>query len=168
MTKRIPDAVGGHAARGGGDAFGHLSGIHGAHLGKIEYIATDLNHQTIPWVGKTNEEGGSVTEFVSSDAKGPVLGEKRVMDCIDCHNRAAHSFDTAEQALNKDMRRAVPALPCPSSISKARSSQGGLCLPGGRNSENHGRAGKLLSWPIPRLCGMGSGRRSHKPGKRSP
>ena len=33
---------------GGRDQFGHLSGIHGAHLGHIEYIATDSTHQTIP------------------------------------------------------------------------------------------------------------------------
>jgi len=30
------------------------------------------------------------------------------MDCIDCHNRAAHSFATAEQALNKDMAAGSP------------------------------------------------------------
>jgi nitrate/TMAO reductase-like tetraheme cytochrome c subunit len=92
---------------GGRDQFGHLSGIHGAHMGKVEYIATDSNHQTIPWVGKTNDDG-SVTEFVSTDAKGPITGQKHTMDCIDCHNRAAHSFDTPEQALNKDMAAGSP------------------------------------------------------------
>jgi hypothetical protein len=30
-------------------------------------------------------------------------GERRVMDCIDCHNRAAHTFVTAEDALNRAM-----------------------------------------------------------------
>lgn len=91
---------------GGRDGFGNLSGIHGAHLGHIEYVATDDTHQSIPWVGKTNSDG-SVTEFVSSDAK--ISGPKHVMDCIDCHNRAAHSFDTAEQALNKDMAQGSPS-----------------------------------------------------------
>jgi hypothetical protein len=97
---------------GGRDQFGHLSGIHGAHLAHIEYIATDSTHQTIPWVGKTNDDG-SVTEFVSTDAKGPTPGEKHVMDCIDCHNRAAHSFDTPEQALNKDMAHGSPSASLP-------------------------------------------------------
>lgn len=92
---------------GGRDQFGHLSGIHGAHLAHIEYIATDSTHQTIPWVGKTNSDG-SVTEFISSDVKGPVSGQKHVMDCIDCHNRAAHSFDTPEDALNKSMAQGIP------------------------------------------------------------
>ncbi|MEI9977589.1 MAG: NapC/NirT family cytochrome c [Edaphobacter sp.] len=97
---------------GGRDAFSRLSGIHGAHMGHIEYIATDSNHQTIPWIGKTNDDG-SVTEFVSTDAKGPVTGQKHVMDCIDCHNRAAHSFDTPEDVLNRDMAAGSPSASLP-------------------------------------------------------
>jgi hypothetical protein len=97
---------------GGRDQFGKLSGIHGAHLGHIEYIATDTTHQTIPWVSKINADG-STTEFVSSDAKGPVTGQKRVMDCMDCHNRAAHSFDTPEAALNKAMAAGSPSASLP-------------------------------------------------------
>jgi nitrate/TMAO reductase-like tetraheme cytochrome c subunit len=97
---------------GGRDSFGRLSGIHGAHMGHIEYIATDSTHQTIPWVGKTNGDG-SVTEFVSSDVKGRVAGQKRVMDCIDCHNRAAHSFSTPEEALNKAMDQGRPSASLP-------------------------------------------------------
>jgi nitrate/TMAO reductase-like tetraheme cytochrome c subunit len=97
---------------GGRDQFGHLSGIHGAHLGHIEYIPTDSTHQTIPWVSTTNDDG-SVTEYISTDVKGPVKGQKRVMDCIDCHNRAAHSFDTPEEALNKDMAAGSPSISLP-------------------------------------------------------
>ena len=92
---------------GGRDAFSHLSGIHGAHMGKIEYIATDSTHQTIPWISKTNADGSAI-EFVSAGLKGPPVGQKRTMDCLDCHNRAAHSFDTAEDALNKDMALGSP------------------------------------------------------------
>jgi formate-dependent nitrite reductase cytochrome c552 subunit len=92
---------------GGRNQFGQLSGIHGAHLGHIEYIATDSTHQTIRWVS-TVKADGSTTEFVSSDAQGSVIGQKRVMDCMDCHNRAAHSFDTPEMALNKAMAAGVP------------------------------------------------------------
>jgi len=97
---------------GGRDPSGSLVGIHGAHLGRIEYVATDTTNQTIPWVGKDNSDG-SVTEFQSTDATGPVHGQKRLMDCIDCHNRAAHSFDTPEDALNKAMAAGSvdPSLP---------------------------------------------------------
>ncbi len=97
---------------GGRDRFGHLTGIHGAHLNHIEYISTDMSHQTIPWVARTNSDG-STTEFLSSDAKAAISGQRRVMDCIDCHNRPAHSFDTPEDALNKAMAKGSPAASLP-------------------------------------------------------
>jgi formate-dependent nitrite reductase cytochrome c552 subunit len=46
---------------------------------------------------------------VSAELKGSPVGQKRTMDCLDCHNRAAHSFDTAEDALNKDMALGSPS-----------------------------------------------------------
>jgi hypothetical protein len=89
---------------GGQDSLSHLTGIHGIHLGHIEYVDTDATRTSIPWVQKQNADG-SLTEFVSSSYKGsgPPEGERRVMDCIDCHNRAAHTFLTAEDALNRAM-----------------------------------------------------------------
>jgi nitrate/TMAO reductase-like tetraheme cytochrome c subunit len=97
---------------GGRDSFSQLSGIHGAHLGHIEYVATDTTHQTINWVGKTNDDG-SVTEYVSGDAKTAMIGVRHTMDCIDCHNRAAHSFTTPEEALNQEMALGAPSAALP-------------------------------------------------------
>lgn len=88
---------------GGLDGLSHLTGIHGVHLGHIEYIATDPTRTNIPWVSKQNADG-SETVFAASSLKGAVpQGERRVMDCIDCHNRAAHPFVTAEEAINQAM-----------------------------------------------------------------
>jgi nitrate/TMAO reductase-like tetraheme cytochrome c subunit len=88
---------------GGQDSLSHLTGIHGVHLGHIEYIATDPTRTTIPWVQKRNDDG-SETVFAASATGGAVpQGERRVMDCIDCHNRAAHTFVTPEDALNRAM-----------------------------------------------------------------
>jgi hypothetical protein len=92
---------------GGVDALGHLSGIHGAHLSKIEYVSTDADDQVIPWVRKTNPDG-TTTEFIASGSPAASAGTPRVMDCIGCHNRAAHSFDTAEGALDKMMADGSP------------------------------------------------------------
>jgi nitrate/TMAO reductase-like tetraheme cytochrome c subunit len=97
---------------GGRDQFGKLSGIHGAHMGRIEYISTDSNNQTISWIGKKNDDG-SVTEYTTADAKNPSTSNKHVMDCIDCHNRAAHSFETPEEALDKAMAAGVPNISLP-------------------------------------------------------
>lgn len=88
---------------GGEDSLSHLTGIHGVHLGHIEYIATDESRTTIPWVQKRNADG-SETVFAASSLKGQTpQGERRVLDCIDCHNRAAHTMQTAEDALNRAM-----------------------------------------------------------------
>lgn len=88
---------------GGRDSLSHLTGIHGVHFGHIEYIATDPTRTTIPWAERTYADG-SKTAFGTSSLKGTVPdGERRVMDCIDCHNRAAHTMQTAEDALNRAM-----------------------------------------------------------------
>jgi nitrate/TMAO reductase-like tetraheme cytochrome c subunit len=97
---------------GGRNQFDQLSGIHGAHLAHIEYVSTDASRETITSVSKTNRDG-SVTDFIASDAKNPGMGERHTMDCIDCHNRAAHSFVPPEEALNKDMADGTPSLSLP-------------------------------------------------------
>jgi nitrate/TMAO reductase-like tetraheme cytochrome c subunit len=98
---------------GGRDRFDHLTGIHGVHLGHIEYVAADRARSSIPWVMKRNPDG-TETVFATKDAgNGIPAGERRTMDCIDCHNRAAHQFATAEDALNRAMSEGAisPDLP---------------------------------------------------------
>jgi hypothetical protein len=88
---------------GGEDSLSHRTGIHGVHLGHIEYIATDPTRTTIPWVQRTNPDGTISTYAASALNGAEPKGERRTMDCIDCHNRAAHTFVTAEEAINKAM-----------------------------------------------------------------
>ncbi len=98
---------------GGSDSLSHLTGIHGVHLGHIEYVATDPTRTDSPWVQKRNADG-SETVFTSLPAgSGVPKGERRVMDCIDCHNRAAHTFVTPEDAVNRAMAEGAisPDLP---------------------------------------------------------
>jgi hypothetical protein len=88
---------------GGQDSLSRRSGIHGVHLNHMEYIATDASRSTIPWVMRRNTDG-SETAFGATALNGAQpSGERRVMDCIDCHNRASHSFVTPEQAINRAM-----------------------------------------------------------------
>jgi len=88
---------------GGRDSLSNLSGIHGIHLGHIEYITTDPTRTNIPWVQKRNADGSTVDLAISSLNGAVPQGERRVMDCIDCHNRAAHTMQTAEDSLNRAM-----------------------------------------------------------------
>jgi nitrate/TMAO reductase-like tetraheme cytochrome c subunit len=88
---------------GGEDSLSRLSGIHGVHLNRMEYIASDASRSTIPWVQRENSDG-TETVFTASALNGAMpQGERRTMDCIDCHNRAAHTFSTAEEAVNRSM-----------------------------------------------------------------
>ncbi|MGD0547076.1 MAG: NapC/NirT family cytochrome c [Terracidiphilus sp.] len=98
---------------GGRDSLSHLTGIHGVHLGHIEYVATDPTRTAIPWVQKRNQDGSDTVFTTLPAGSGPPQGERRVMDCIDCHNRAAHTFVTAEEALNRAMAEGAvsPDLP---------------------------------------------------------
>jgi len=98
---------------GGRDSLSQLSGIHGTHLGHIEYVATDETRTSIPWVQKRNADGSETVYATADAAGGPPKGERRVMDCIDCHNRAAHTFVTAEDAINRAMSEGAisPDLP---------------------------------------------------------
>ena len=92
---------------GGVDSLSHRTGIHGVHLGHIEYITTDPTRTTIPWVQRTNPDG-SLTTYIASALNGAQpQGERRVMDCIDCHNRAAHTFVTADEAINRALANGV-------------------------------------------------------------
>ena len=95
----------------GGRTFDGAVGIHGRHLdtgSPIEYIATDGQRQTIAQVSY-KERGGKQLVFNSSDVKATpaqlAAGEHRTMDCIDCHNRPAHRFQTPEGALDEAMER---------------------------------------------------------------
>jgi NapC/NirT cytochrome c family, N-terminal region len=94
---------------GGSRESGIGSGIHW-HMNldnRVEYIATDTQRQTIPWV-KLTDRTGSVREYAIDGVTPEQLaaGERRVMDCMDCHNRPAHTFEpNAERAIDVAISR---------------------------------------------------------------
>jgi hypothetical protein len=89
---------------GGRTAFGAGSGIHW-HMNldnKVEFIATDEGRQTIPWV-KFTDRNGNVKEYTAEGVTKEQIaqGERRLMDCMDCHNRPAHTFEpSVERAVD--------------------------------------------------------------------
>ncbi len=90
---------------GGSDRLRKATGIHWhtSASSTIEYIATDAKREVIPWVRVTYRDG-TVHEFVAEDTPAGDLarGERRQMDCVDCHNRTGHPFaSTPESAVNK-------------------------------------------------------------------
>ena len=68
----------------------------------VEYIATDAERQTIPYV-RVTDANGQVKEFVAPDTPEDQIrgGQRRTMDCTDCHNTVGHPISpTPEGALD--------------------------------------------------------------------
>jgi hypothetical protein len=82
---------------GGSPTTGLVQGIHW-HMNianEVDYISTDNQRQVIPWV-RMKDRDGNVTEYVSRTrpptAEQMASGNRRKMDCVDCHNRPAHVY----------------------------------------------------------------------------
>ena len=92
---------------GGSEKLGVASGIHW-HMdpsNRITYITTDPKRQVIPYV-RVEDRFGKVREYRAEGVTQAQLdsGERRLMDCMDCHNRPSHPFvPTAEEAVDEAM-----------------------------------------------------------------
>lgn len=85
---------------------GRFGGIHGAHMGpgvRIRYAASDKRRQTIPWVEYSNTRTGFTRTYLAGDAKPGALPSLPTfeMQCVDCHNRAAHAFQPSGRAVDE-------------------------------------------------------------------
>jgi hypothetical protein len=96
---------------GGSSKLGVGTGIHW-HMNldnQIDYITTDPKREVIPWV-RLQARDGTVREFTTPGTTPEQLakGERRRMDCLDCHSRPAHSLaPTPERALNEAIGRGL-------------------------------------------------------------
>ena len=94
---------------GGSERLGVASGIHW-HMNvanEIEYVATDAKRQVIPYV-RLKDRQGNVREFRIAGVTDDQLarGERRRMDCMDCHNRPSHPFSASpERAVDSAIAR---------------------------------------------------------------
>lgn len=104
---------------GGSPETGQTEGIHW-HMNianQVEYIATDVRRQEIPWVRIINLKTGEMTEYMSTEkplsAKEKATAAIRKMDCMDCHNRPTHIFHPPSHSVNLALAtgRIDPTLP---------------------------------------------------------
>jgi NapC/NirT cytochrome c family, N-terminal region len=94
---------------GGAPAQVNPSSIHWhvAEGVEIEYVSTDDKRQVIPYV-RLKDRSGNVREYVAQGVTPQQIaaGERRRMDCVDCHNRPSHPMaPTADRAVNDAMAR---------------------------------------------------------------
>lgn len=82
-------------------------GVHWHIKNKVWFLPADEKRQEIAWTGVETEDG-KLVEYINPELASQVTEEhlkkeKRVMDCIDCHNRATHVFQSPEKAIDKAM-----------------------------------------------------------------
>jgi nitrate/TMAO reductase-like tetraheme cytochrome c subunit len=104
---------------GGGDpATGAPEGIHW-HMNianEITYVATDEKRQVIPYI-HVKDVQGRVTEYFAKDSpltKAQIAqADKRLMDCVDCHNRPTHIYVPPDLSVDNSLlaRRLDASLP---------------------------------------------------------
>jgi nitrate/TMAO reductase-like tetraheme cytochrome c subunit len=83
-----------------------MGGIHGAHHGegvRIQFVATDGKRQDIPWVEYTDSTSGERRTYVRKGADPASFASlpRITMQCFDCHNRPAHSFEMPDRAVDQ-------------------------------------------------------------------
>ncbi len=95
-----------------GSAGDRVQSSHGIHWhvapeNKITYRSTDHSRMVIPEVVLTQADGSElVFRTENADqllAESGVQGETREMDCIDCHNRPSHIYQSKEDALDRKL-----------------------------------------------------------------
>jgi len=89
---------------------GVSQGIHWHITNPVYYISADEKRQVMIWVG-VEQPDGSLKEYYSRDMlnmartsfveEARAQGKVRLLDCIDCHNRAAHFIPPPEQMIDE-------------------------------------------------------------------
>jgi nitrate/TMAO reductase-like tetraheme cytochrome c subunit len=93
---------------GGSPASGATTGIHW-HMNianEVTYVATDTQRQQIAWVRLRDRRSGKTTDyFLEGENKMTpqqvAAAPKRVMDCVDCHNRPTHIYQPPDKAVDQ-------------------------------------------------------------------
>ncbi len=89
---------------GGSLDIGRHGGIHWWHIESdnvIRFVPGDDRNESVLWVELTTADG-EVRTYTRNGEELPadVASQARTMDCIDCHNRPTHLFNTPPKALD--------------------------------------------------------------------
>ncbi|MBI2288653.1 MAG: NapC/NirT family cytochrome c [Chloroflexi bacterium] len=103
-TKKVDSRI----LRVGGGEAGTTHDIHWLIGGNVWYLPMDEKRQEIGWVGIENSQGELITEYIDPDKASELIhtdpkrieNEKRLMDCLDCHTRVTHIFQSPEELID--------------------------------------------------------------------
>jgi nitrate/TMAO reductase-like tetraheme cytochrome c subunit len=95
--------------RVGGGESGIAQDIHWHIAANVWYLPMDFERQEISWVG-VEENNGDITEYYDTERAAEVIPRYeeeglRLMDCMDCHNRATHIFRSPDELIDALLAR---------------------------------------------------------------
>lgn len=90
--------------RVGGGELETARDIHWHIAARVWYLPLDWERQEIAWVGVEGKDA-QLTEYIDPKREAEITAgltedQKRLMDCMDCHNRATHIFNSPEELLD--------------------------------------------------------------------
>jgi len=90
--------------RVGGGEFEVARDIHWHIAARVWYLAMDEKRQEIGWVG-VEDSNGELTEYIDPQKADEITpqsieSQRRLMDCMDCHNRATHIFRSPAELID--------------------------------------------------------------------
>jgi len=89
---------------------GNRAGIHW-HIdekNEVRYTSVNDKRQEMIWV-EVRQPDGTYKRYINKKLKDSDYEPKevRVMDCVDCHNRATHIYEDPEKAIDKRIRQGL-------------------------------------------------------------
>lgn len=90
--------------RVGGGELETARDIHWHIAARVWYLALDKERQDLAWVGVEGTDG-KLKEYINPSKQQEISTQlfeenKRLMDCMDCHNRATHIFQSPEELID--------------------------------------------------------------------
>ena len=82
---------------------------HIAEKNTVRYLPADDERMNILWV-ELKQADGSYKRFTNESLENqepPKKQKPRIMDCVDCHNRATHIYESPENALDLRISRGI-------------------------------------------------------------
>ncbi len=81
------------------------NGIHWHSTAKVWYLPLDEKREKIGWV-VAESPSGNIIEYIDPNLAAEITpariqSEKRLMDCVDCHNRVTHLFRPPDELVDK-------------------------------------------------------------------
>lgn len=83
---------------------------HVAEQNEVRYASVDDERETMIWVERKMPDGSYrryTNESLSVESERTGEDETRILDCIDCHNRATHIYEDPHDAVNEQIRLGV-------------------------------------------------------------